>query len=52
MSWEEIKLALGFFIYGAVLGYFWHPIWAIIKKIIHEAKVAQNEWRKSGNKNL
>lgn len=51
MNWEDIKLALNYLIIGASIGYFWHPIWAILKKIWHEAKVAQNEWRKSNNKN-
>lgn len=49
MSWEEFKLALNYFIIGAVVGYFWHPGWIIIKKIIHEAKVAKNEWHKKDN---
>ena len=46
MSWEDIRDAVSYFIYGAAVGYFWHPVWAIIKKIWHEAKVAKNEWRK------
>lgn len=44
MNWEDIRDAAGYFIYGAAVGYFWHPIWNIIKKIWHEAKVAKNEW--------
>jgi hypothetical protein len=44
MNWEDVKLALSFFIYGAVLGYFWHPVWTIIKKIWTEAKKAREEW--------
>jgi hypothetical protein len=50
MTWEEFKLALEYFLYGAVVGYFWNPVWAIIKKIVHEAKVAKNEWRQPRNK--
>lgn len=46
MNWEEIKLALNYFVIGAAAGYLWHPVWDIVKKIIHEAKVAKNEWRK------
>jgi hypothetical protein len=44
MNWEDVKLALGFFIYGAVSGYFWHPVWNIIKKIWSEAKKTREEW--------
>ena len=50
MNWLEIKIALEYFIFGVVAGYFWNPVWAIIKKIVHEAKVAKNEWRKPGKK--
>jgi len=50
MTWEEFKLALNYFVFGAVAGYFWHPLWILIKKIIHEAKVARHEWRNPGNK--
>ena len=50
MNWEEINLALNYFVIGAVAGYFWNPVWAILKKIWHEAKVAKNEWRNPRNK--
>jgi hypothetical protein len=33
------------FIYGLVVGYFWNPVWRIIKKIISEAIKAKQEWR-------
>ena len=46
MSWYEIKLVLNSFAIGAVVGYLWHPGWKLINKIIYEAKVAKNEWRK------
>lgn len=42
---KEFLDALGPFAYGFLLGYFWYPLWAIGKKIVHEAKVAKNEWR-------
>jgi hypothetical protein len=45
MSWEEFRLALNYSAIGFVVGYFWHPGWTLIKKIIHEAKVAKHEWR-------
>jgi hypothetical protein len=45
MNWEEINLALNYFLLGAVTGYFWQPLWALGKKIIHEAKEARHEWR-------
>jgi predicted acyltransferase len=32
------------FIYGFVLGYIWHPVWTIAKKIWSEAKKAKEEW--------
>lgn len=49
MSWLEIKTALEYFLYGVAAGYFLNPLWALIKKIVHEAKVAKNEWRNPGN---
>lgn len=36
---------LNWFICGAAFGYFFYPLCNIIKKIIHEAKLAQKEWR-------
>lgn len=36
--------AIGPFAYGFVLGYLWHPVWTIIKKIVSEAKKAKEEW--------
>jgi hypothetical protein len=32
------------FVCGFVLGYFWNPVWRLIKKIIEEAKLAKKEW--------
>jgi len=32
------------FIYGLVIGYFWHPVWEIGKKIWTEAKKAKQDW--------
>ena len=37
--------AFEWFAYGFVVGYFWHPFWIIIKKIVSEAKKAKQEWR-------
>lgn len=50
MNCTDVWDAVSYFIYGAALGYLWHPVWAIIKKIWHEAKVTRDEWRKSENK--
>ena len=36
--------ALEMFVYGFALGYFCNPVWRIIKKIIHEARLAKKEW--------
>jgi hypothetical protein len=41
---SELMQSLGPFIYGFVAGYFWHPIWEILKKIWSEAKQARKEW--------
>ena len=46
----EFLNALGPFVYGFAFGYFAYPIWQILKKIWHEAKVAKNEWRNPPNK--
>lgn len=45
MIWEDIRLFVNGFVIGAAVGYLWHPVWDLIKKIIHEAKVAKHEWR-------
>ena len=34
------------FVWGLVIGHFWHPIWNAGKKIYVEAKKAHSEWRK------
>lgn len=44
MNWEEIKFALNWFAFGAAVGYCWHPVWTILKKIVEEAKKAREEW--------
>jgi hypothetical protein len=42
MSTEWTKF--DWFALGLVMGYFWHPVWTICKKIVHEAKIARDEW--------
>jgi len=44
MNWSEIRLALEYFLYGVAAGYFLNPLWALIKKIVSEAKKAKEEW--------
>jgi hypothetical protein len=44
VTWEEAKLAFNYLTIGFALGYLWHPIWNIIKKIVTEAKKAREEW--------
>jgi len=44
---NEFLQALMPFVYGFVIGYFWHPVWQLGKRIIEEAKLAKKEWRKS-----
>ena len=41
----EFLDAVSWLIYGFVLGYFWHPVWTVWKKIWSEAKKAKEEWR-------
>lgn len=41
---EQFLHDLGLFLYGAAAGYFFYPIYKIIKKIIYEAKLASKEW--------
>lgn len=36
--------ALGWLAWGFAAGYFWHPVWEILKKIWSEAKKAREEW--------
>jgi hypothetical protein len=33
------------FCYGLLAGYFWHPVLALVNKIIEEAKYARDNWR-------
>jgi hypothetical protein len=44
MTWDEAKLILNYLVIGFAMGYMWHPIWTIIKKIVSEAKKAKKEW--------
>ena len=37
--------ALGPFVYGFAVGYFWHPLWQLGKRIVEEARLAKEEWR-------
>jgi len=41
MNWQE---AVNMFAWGAVIGYFWHPVWNVLKKIWSEAKKAREDW--------
>jgi hypothetical protein len=41
MEWTKAD----WFVLGLVLGYFWHPVWTLAKKIVHEAQIASKEWR-------
>ena len=36
--------ALGWLAWGFAAGYFWNPVWEILKKIWAEAKKAREEW--------
>ena len=45
MTWQEVKDWLNPFAWGLVIGYFWNPVWQILKKIWREAKLAKEEWR-------
>ena len=40
----DIVTALGWLAWGFAAGYFWHPVWEILKKIWTEAKKAREEW--------
>jgi hypothetical protein len=42
---NDILNAVGPFAWGFVMGFFWYPIWAILKKIWSEAKLTREEWR-------
>jgi hypothetical protein len=41
---NDFFTVLGWLSWGFVLGYFWHPVWEILKKIWTEAKKAREEW--------
>ena len=44
---NDFLQALGPFVYGFVLGFFWHPVWTLCKKIYQEARLAKQQWRGS-----
>ena len=49
---NDFLQALTPFAYGFALGYFWHPIWTLGKRIVEEAQLVRKEWRNSdGNRN-
>ena len=41
---SEVVDALGPFLWGFAIGYFWYPMWELGKKIVIEAKKAKDEW--------
>jgi len=43
---QDFLNALNWFALGLIVGYFWHPIWEISKKIFIEALKARQEWKK------
>ena len=48
----EFMQALEPFVYGFALGYFWHPVWILCKRIYQETRLAQQQWRNpNGNRN-
>ena len=52
INMNDFLQALAPFVWGFVLGYFWHPIWIICKRIYEEAKLAKHQWRNpNGNRN-
>jgi len=42
----EFKFGLEWFLYGFIAGYFAHPLWILLTKIVQEAKLARDEWHK------
>jgi len=45
VNMHDFLQAMGPFVWGFVLGYFWHPVWTLCKRIVEEAKLARKEWR-------
>jgi len=41
---QDFINALNWFVAGAVVGYCWHPVFNIVKKIFTEARRARKEW--------
>jgi hypothetical protein len=41
---NDFMTALGWLAWGFAAGYFWNPVWEILKKIWREAKQARKEW--------
>lgn len=40
----EFWLATEWFVWGFAIGWICNPVWQILKKIWHEAKLARDEW--------
>jgi hypothetical protein len=45
VNMNDFLQALGPFVWGFVLGYFWHPVWILCKRIYEEVKLAKQQWR-------
>ena len=43
---NDFLQAIGPFVWGFVVGYFWYPLWELGKKIFTEALKAKQEWKK------
>lgn len=46
MTWQSFIDWLNPFIWGFAIGYLWFPVYQLLKKIWHEAKLAKHEWKK------
>lgn len=42
----DLMKTLELFVYGFIVGYVWHPVWTMAKKIWQEAKLAKTQWGK------
>ena len=52
VNMNDFLQALGPFVWGFVVGYFWYPLWTLCKRIVEEAQLVRKEWRNpNGNRN-
>ena len=50
---NDFLQAIGPFVYGFIVGFFWNPIFTLARRIYEEAKLARKQWSNpNGDRNV